>query len=53
MMKFGSKLKIDMEREGTVNFLQLKKEDSEILKIKWSDSRKEDRVITKNFFLNY
>ena len=32
--------KINMERESTVNSLQLKKEDSEHLKIKWTDSRK-------------
>ena len=31
----------------------LKKEDNENLKIKWSDSRKEDRVIIKNVSLNY
>ena len=33
MMKFGSKQKRDMERESTVNSLQLKKEYSEHLKI--------------------
>ena len=27
----------------------VKKEDSEHLKIKWTDSRKEDRIIIKNF----
>ena len=30
-----------------------KKEDSEHLKIKWTDSRKEDRIIIKDFLLNY
>ena len=30
-----------------------KKEDSEHLKIKWTDSRKEDRIIIKNVSLNY
>ena len=30
-----------------------KKEDSEYLKIKWIDSRKEERIIIKNVSLNY
>ena len=42
-----------MERESTVNYLHKKKEDSEHLKIKWTDSRKEDRIIIKNVSLNY
>ena len=42
-----------MERESTVNPLQLKKEDSENLKIKWTDPPKEDRIIIKNVLLNY
>ena len=39
---------------GRVMFIpySLKKEDSEHLKIKWTDSRKEDRVIIDNFLLN-
>ena len=41
-----------MERESTINFLQLKTEDGEHLKIKWTDSWKEDRAIIKNVFLN-
>ena len=41
-----------MERESTLNSLQLKK-DSEYLKIKWTNSRKEDRIIIKNVSLNY
>ena len=47
MMKFGSKR--NMERESTVNLLQLKKEDSEHLKIKWTGSRKEARFLINNF----
>ena len=39
--------------ESTVNYLQLKKEGSEHLKIKWTDSHKEDRIIIKNESLNY
>ena len=42
-----------MERESTINSLQLKKEDSEYLKIKWTNSRKEDRIFIKNASLNY
>ena len=42
-----------MERESTVNYLQLKKEDSEHLKIKWTDSWKEDRVLTETVSLNF
>ena len=42
-----------MQRESNVNSLQLKKEDSEHLKIKWTDSRKEDRILIKNVLLNY
>ena len=42
-----------MERESTVNYLQLKKDDSGHLKIKWRDSRKEDRVLINKFSLNY
>ena len=38
--------------EITVHSLQLKKEDSEHLKIKWIDSQKEDRIIIKNISLN-
>ena len=34
-------------------FLTVKKEDSEHLKIKWTDSRKEDRIIIKNITLKY
>ena len=30
-----------------------KKEDSEHLKIKWTDSRKEDRGLIKNVLINY
>ena len=30
-----------------------KKEDSEYLKIKWTDSRKEERITIKNVSLNY
>ena len=49
----GQNQKINMERESTVNSSQLKKEDSENLKIKWIDSRKEDRTIIKNVSLKY
>ena len=42
-----------MERESIVNYLQLKKEDSEYLKIKWTNSQKEERFIIKNVSLNY
>ena len=31
----------------------IKKEDSEHLKIKWTDSRKEDSILIKNVLLNY
>ena len=31
----------------------LKKEDIEYLKIKWTDSRKEDRILIKNVLLNH
>ena len=41
-----------MERESTVNYLQLKKEDGEYLKIKWTNSRKEDSILIKNVSLN-
>ena len=34
-------------------FLTVKKEDSKNLKIKWTDSRKEDRTIIKNVSLKY
>ena len=49
----GQNQKINMERESTVNSLQLKKEDSEHLKIKWTDSRKENRIFINNVSLNY
>ena len=42
-----------MERKSTINSLQQKKEDSEYLKIKWTDSRKEERIIIENVSLNY
>ena len=42
-----------MERKSTVNPLQKQKEDSEYLKIKWTDSRKEAKIIIKNVSLNY
>ena len=42
-----------MERYSTVNSLQLKKEDGEHLKIKWTDPRKEDRILIKNVSLKY
>ena len=42
-----------MERKSTVNSLQQKKEDSEYLKIKWTDSWKEERILIKNVSLNY
>ena len=42
-----------MERKSTVNSLQQKKEDSEYLKIKWIDTRKEERILIKNVSLNY
>ena len=36
-----------MERESNANSLQSEKEDSEDLKIKWIDSRKEERILIK------
>ena len=42
-----------MERMSTVHSLQQKKEDSEYLKIKWTDSQKEERIFIKNVSLNY
>ena len=42
-----------MERKSTVISLQKKTEDSEYLKIKWIDSRKEERILIKNVSLNY
>ena len=39
--------------ESTVNSLQLKKKNSEHLKIKWTNSRKEDRILIKNVSLIY
>ena len=42
-----------MEKKSTVNSLQQKKEDSEYLKIKWINSRKEERILIKNVSLNY
>ena len=42
-----------MEKESTVNSLQYKKEYSENLKIKWTDSWKEYRILIKKFLLNY
>ena len=47
------KAKKDTERKSTVNFLQKKKEDSEYLKIKWTNSRKEERILINNVSLNY
>ena len=49
----GQNQKRNMKRKITVNSLQQKKEDSEHLKIKWTDSRKEDRILIKNVSLNY
>ena len=42
-----------MERDSTVDYLQQKKKDSEYLKIKWTDSRKEYRILIKNVSMNY
>ena len=42
-----------MDRDSAVNSSQLKKEDSEYLKIKWTNSRKEDKILIKNISLNY
>ena len=42
-----------MKRESTINSLQLKKEDSARLKIKWTDSQKEDRILINNVSLNH
>ena len=41
-----------MERKSIVNPIQ-KKKDGEYLKIKWINSRKEERIIIKNVSLNY
>ena len=41
-----------MERKKTVKSLQKKKEDSEYLKIKWTNSQKEERILIKNVSLN-
>ena len=38
---------------NNVNFLQKKKEDSEYLKTKLTNSRKEERILIKNVSLNY
>ena len=45
----GSKQK----KKYAVNFLQQKKEDSEYLKIKWTNSRKDERILIENVSLNY
>ena len=45
--------KREMGREGTVNSVQLEKYDIKHLKIKWLDSRKEDRFLIMNVSLNY
>ena len=49
----GSKKNKNMERKSTVNSLHQKKKDNEYLKIKWTNSRKEERIIIKNVSLNY
>ena len=46
MMKFGSKLKNKCGGGEYYSFLTVKKEDSGNLKIKWTDSLKEDRFPT-------
>ena len=51
---FGSKPKKDIWRERVLLFPYiLKREDSKHLKIEWTDSRKEDRILIKNVLLNY
>ena len=50
---FGSKTHQKYADGEYCQFLTVKKEDSEHLKIKWTDSRKEDRIIIKNVLLNY
>ena len=49
----GSKQKKENGEEEYCYFLTEKKEDSEYLKIKWTDSRKEERILIKNVSLNY
>ena len=47
------KTKKEKWRGRVLLFPYRKKKDSEYLKIKWTDSRKEERILIKNVSLNY
>ena len=53
IMKFGSKLRMRYGEGQYYCFLTVKIEDSEHMKIIWTDSLKEDGIIIKNILLNY